>query len=106
MIFPETGTLPSTLIIYCQFTLIDGIFGVRPLKEKFIIGDKVYEISDVYGMDKIGDKTECVACLTNETNTIIKPCNHICLCSKCVEILIKSNQLCPICRSRNVSIIY
>lgn len=35
----------------------------------------------------------CKNCNKNNFNTLIKPCNHVCLCSECVEFLLK----CPLC---------
>ncbi len=35
----------------------------------------------------------CMNCAKNNFDTIINPCNHVCICSACVENLIK----CPLC---------
>lgn len=42
---------------------------------------------------------KCSICLTNDANTIIVPCRHMCLCEECGKTLIQSNtEVCPICR--------
>lgn len=40
----------------------------------------------------------CAICLTNEINTIILPCYHMCICSLCCEDLKTKSKKCPICR--------
>ncbi len=47
--------------------------------------------------NKIPQKIEnilCKNCNKNNFDTVLKPCNHVCLCSECVEFIIK----CPVCR--------
>lgn len=73
---------------------------MKPLKQKSIIGSGVYETAEVYGMEKIEESADCVICLSNNRNTIIMPCRHICLCGECAEVLRKNKSDCPICRTR------
>ena len=40
--------------------------------------------------------TECVACMEFAKTTVLMPCRHLCLCSKCGEQVTK----CPICRTQ------
>merc|ERR1719498_1644971 len=41
----------------------------------------------------------CVICLTNEKNTVVIPCRHLCLCKECAEELRnRAGQKCPVCR--------
>ncbi|TNJ28254.1 Ankyrin repeat protein 2 [Giardia muris] len=39
----------------------------------------------------------CVICLTNPKDTLLQPCNHICVCSTCAEQT--RNGRCPLCRT-------
>ena len=39
------------------------------------------------------ENLHCLNCNENSFDTILKPCNHVCLCSECVGNLIK----CPLC---------
>ena len=41
---------------------------------------------------------ECVICLTNDKNTLAKPCKHVSTCRDCAEAIIQTNRKCPICR--------
>ena len=72
------------------------------MKQKVIIGESVYETSEVYGMEKIDENSDCVICLSDPVNTIVKPCNHACICEQCANELLKSKTPCPICRGGNI----
>ncbi len=45
---------------------------------------------------------ECVACLSDEKDTIILPCRHMCLCSDCAENLRGRASKCPMCRQSKI----
>ena len=49
---------------------------------------------------------ECVICLDQPADHIIKPCGHLCLCKNCKNRIIDSNVSisCPICREKIVKI--
>lgn len=64
--------------------------------------------------DEMG--THCLICLTNPSNIVLIPCNHLCICSECF-LKYKENQdarrsvKCPMCRlevdlERQILIIY
>ncbi|MCB0368102.1 MAG: RING-HC finger protein [Bdellovibrionales bacterium] len=38
-------------------------------------------------------------CFSEEVNTLIEPCNHLCLCFDCCKHVMNSTNTCPICRS-------
>lgn len=44
--------------------------------------------------------SECVICLTERSDTAIRPCNHLCLCSDCAKHLFTRSRRCPICREQ------
>lgn len=44
---------------------------------------------------------QCVICLANTKNSLIQPCNHLCICAKCSTEL----QLCPLCNTTITNII-
>ena len=37
----------------------------------------------------------CIICIDSESTIMIKPCNHVCACSRCSK---KIKKKCPICR--------
>jgi len=41
----------------------------------------------------------CKICFERPVDTVLFPCSHICLCSKCTVAVVKKNKKCPICRS-------
>ena len=56
----------------------------------------------VEGDQAFGDddaEKECLVCLTEEKNTVIMPCGHMCVCLECGNGLVKAKHTCPICRS-------
>ena len=42
---------------------------------------------------------ECVICMTEQRDTTIMPCRHMCLCADCAEDLRMRSNKCPICRT-------
>jgi hypothetical protein len=56
----------------------------------------VTQLQNIYKGD---EANECLICLTNTSNTLIEPCNHLCLCSDCLQSVRKSTNKCPICRT-------
>lgn len=69
-----------------------------------VINGQWNSVMDVYGISKSilkpqADNEElCLICYTNGIDTITKPCNHMCLCHDCAEIMKKKTELCPLCR--------
>lgn len=41
---------------------------------------------------------ECVICMSEERDTMLLPCRHLCLCSSCAQSLRYQANSCPICR--------
>ncbi|TNJ28355.1 Ankyrin repeat protein 2 [Giardia muris] len=41
--------------------------------------------------------SSCIVCLMNPKDTLLQPCNHLCVCSTCAEQIM--NQTCPLCRT-------
>jgi hypothetical protein len=44
------------------------------------------------------DDKLCVICLTNEKDTAVIPCRHLCLCKECAGTLMQHTPKCPVCR--------
>jgi hypothetical protein len=50
-------------------------------------------------MKQDAEEKECTVCLSTDSNAIIMPCGHMCVCLDCGKQLQKSSQnLCPVCR--------
>ncbi|KAK8795739.1 hypothetical protein WA158_000395 [Blastocystis sp. Blastoise] len=63
-------------------------------------------ISEIYGLKDLNSESECVVCLTNEKDTCILPCRHVCLCHSCANTLRLQSEKCPICRTYISELIY
>ncbi len=46
--------------------------------EKLEIEGMAYELENIYGGGEGGQ--ECIICMCEPSDTIVKPCNHVCLC--------------------------
>lgn len=57
----------------------------------------VEDEKDIRKLDKIYDIPDCCVCLGGQSEMVMVPCGHLCLCSSCSEAY-KDNK-CPICRS-------
>ena len=71
------------------------------LNKGVIINKKYIMVKHVYGLnnsDKDSIDSKCIVCFDNDKNTIINPCNHMCLCEECSKDYIKNSTICPICR--------
>lgn len=44
------------------------------------------------------DDNTCVICLTEDRDTAVMPCRHLCLCKGCADELRKHTPKCPVCR--------
>ena len=117
----------------------------RPLKQKIQVGKLAYEMQEIYGIeggakptaqpaasdadaDPVDDADailengrECVVCMTEERDTAVLPCRHMCaspraaprrararaqrlrtrrcMCSECAKVLRLQSNRCPICRT-------
>ena len=52
------------------------------------------------------ESKECVICMTNERNTCVLPCRHICCCAECANTLRLQTDRCPVCREPITELVY
>ncbi|KAG5510345.1 hypothetical protein JKF63_07674 [Porcisia hertigi] len=72
------------------------------------VGSEVYNLEDVFADSFEEDVRNpalaeenaglCVVCLTNQKDTTILPCRHLCLCNDCAAHLCLRSNRCPLCR--------
>eukprot|EP00937_MAST-01D_sp_MAST-1D-sp2_P000911 g911.t1 len=94
---------------HCRLRLQPGSGGCRAsctvVKQEVRIQGESFPLQDIYGIadgaaGAKGDAggPECVICMTEQRNTAVLPCRHMCLCSTCAaDLRVRSNK-CPICR--------
>lgn len=41
---------------------------------------------------------DCIICFSNESSILLRPCNHCGICRPCIELHLKKNRQCPICK--------
>jgi len=78
-----------------------------------IINGLPFEIKSIYGLSSKKDEAapeikgqaedaaskECTICMSADSNGIIMPCGHMCVCMPCGASLTKSeHNICPVCR--------
>ncbi|KAJ3688060.1 hypothetical protein LUZ61_017224 [Rhynchospora tenuis] len=86
-----------------------GAFVVKVVKQILWIDEVKYELQEIFGLvnspepevkniedDDLGK--DCVICLSEERDTAVLPCRHMCLCSECAKALRLQSNKCPICR--------
>ena len=83
---------------------------VRLIQQKIVTNQGVYTIEEAYGLnsnrnDNEDGTRECVICLTEDKNTLCKPCKHVSTCHACAQVIMASNKQCPICRQQVIEII-
>jgi hypothetical protein len=100
----------------------EGHYMCKVLKQKIWVEGVSYELQEIYGMEHAGasdgrPKTEsekqeeneerlCVICLSNDRDTTVLPCRHMCMCHDCAQELRKQSSKCPICRNHVESLLH
>lgn len=79
------------------------------LRQKAVINGAEYNMEEVYGLNSVSKEHDnndidgaCVICLSDPRNTVVLPCQHLCLCEDCAGQLQAAKKdkgdMCPICR--------
>ncbi|KAL0481921.1 E3 ubiquitin-protein ligase [Acrasis kona] len=111
-------------ITYAQFVQSGAVYGIKFIKQKIIINGQTFELADIYGFDQQEDHhdpsekpkspadmvmniedvdpddSKCVICITDQADTAVLPCRHMCMCHGCAKILRLQTNKCPICRTQ------
>lgn len=56
---------------------------------------QIVNVLDTINVYKV---SECIICMTNNTNITITPCGHHCMCAECYEQMRHRTNMCPLCR--------
>lgn len=78
--------------------------------QKCLIQNRGFYITEMYGLGDMsradGESNECVICMSNERNTCVLPCRHICCCAECANTLRLQMDRCPVCRELMSELVY
>jgi len=97
---PITSQITFATLLLCA----DSSYAIKVVKQKFPRLGNMYNLHDIFGLDYTGEREnegsrECVVCLSEPRTTTILPCNHLCLCAACAELMRTQTNKCPICRA-------
>ena len=68
-------------------------------KKMIQLGQSVNDTTMIEQVIKSDERIQCCFCLENKSESVFIPCGHRCVCFKCGEIIMKSqNKRCPICQ--------
>eukprot|EP01122_Echinamoeba_exundans_P013401 TRINITY_DN5849_c0_g1_i1.p1 TRINITY_DN5849_c0_g1~~TRINITY_DN5849_c0_g1_i1.p1 ORF type:complete len:538 (-),score=135.53 TRINITY_DN5849_c0_g1_i1:96-1709(-) len=103
-VMPGFTVTPATrrvqgLATYATLIKTSESYEIKTLRQKLFFDGVPYVVHDIYGLDSDqGVQQECVICLTENRDTVVLPCRHMCLCHQCAEIMKADTLKCPICR--------
>lgn len=99
-----------TLQVYCAIRVIAGVPKLKVITQKCIIQDRGYYMCELYGLGDMskeeGEGRECVICMTNDRDTCVMPCRHVCCCAECANTLRLQSDRCPVCREAITELVY
>jgi hypothetical protein len=89
---------------------------VMIVKQGIEISGTFHILQEIYGLSsttadgddsgkKLEAENECIVCLTEQKDTSLMPCRHLCVCQGCGGDLVKRKMKCPICRQQVVSLL-
>lgn len=96
----------SCQITYGKFNCETGDYSFQCLKQKFLFNNKMFDLGEIFGIEGgtaniVNDTNKlCVICFTNDKDTVVLPCRHMCLCMECSQIVRRQSNNCPICRTK------
>ncbi|KAJ1728676.1 hypothetical protein LPJ72_005358 [Coemansia sp. Benny D160-2] len=119
---PKTGiaqqnsTPPASQISFINFHK-EGTSHLVPrcAKQKLCIDGVLYVQHEIFGLNELFDvqarvdtaeSTQCAICLSDERDTVILPCRHLCMCRECANTYRQQSNKCPICRTVVESILH
>jgi hypothetical protein len=93
---------------YVKFRLSGTQWQAEVIKQKLTYGSDVFNLNEIFGHIGNQEETaECVVCLTNLKETVVVPCDHMCLCNECANIMRSHyDSRCPMCRTSVQSLMH
>jgi hypothetical protein len=93
----------NIISVYIYTLNVKLMFTPHLIRKGVVIDGKYIALKSIYGIVNMkGDNNaeKCIICFDNNVNTVIKPCNHMCLCKECSIDFKNNSAICPICREK------
>ncbi|KAI8323467.1 hypothetical protein GQ54DRAFT_338704 [Martensiomyces pterosporus] len=79
----------------------------RCVKQKYCLNGALYLQHEIFGLNEAleqhtalgNDPHQCAICLSDERDTVLLPCRHLCMCRECANTYRQQSNKCPICRT-------
>ncbi len=86
------------------------------VEQRLINGGDILVLQQIFGLTDVNSKDPseqlsedeklCVICISEEKNTVVMPCGHLCVCKACaIEIAKSRGPDCPVCRKKVLSFV-
>ncbi|KAJ1731625.1 hypothetical protein LPJ61_002447 [Coemansia biformis] len=111
---PGQPGVPADALPMRQISFIDFIregaahIAPRCTKQKLCVGGMLYQQHGVFGLSEAldsrtssakDDPSQCAICLSDDRDTVMLPCRHLCMCRECANTYRQQSNKCPICRT-------
>ncbi|KAJ1878714.1 hypothetical protein H4R99_002136 [Coemansia sp. RSA 1722] len=80
----------------------------RCVKQKVCIDGALFVQHEIFGLKEAmhsraharnDDQLQCAICLSDDRDTVLLPCRHMCMCRECANTYRQQSNKCPICRT-------
>lgn len=109
-VLSQEPTVVHSLLVYCTMRLVEGVPKMMVVAQKCLIQNNGFYITEMYGLGDLSrsesESKECVICMTNDRDTCVLPCRHICCCAECANTLRLQTDRCPVCRELMTELVY
>ena len=116
----------QNLITYWVFKIdkSKNCLEIKPFRQVLVAFDMAFNLQQIFGIDDakednkegdfagygddgdVDDSQKCVVCITDEKNTVVMPCGHLCVCKDCATTISQQRSPdCPIWRSKVTSFV-
>ncbi|KAJ2718660.1 hypothetical protein GGI07_005651 [Coemansia sp. Benny D115] len=105
----SSTTCPQSQISFIDFYRDGGVLLTpRCVKQKLCLDGMLYVQHEIFGLReaveshlnlRTEDSPQCAICLSDDRDTVLLPCRHMCMCRECANTYRQQSNKCPICRT-------
>ncbi|KAJ1900812.1 hypothetical protein LPJ66_001235 [Kickxella alabastrina] len=106
---PTQSIAPASQISFIEFYNEGGMMVIpRCIKQKVCVGGMLYLQHEIFGLRETmashaslrnDESPQCAICLSDDRDTVLLPCRHMCMCRECANTYRQQSNKCPICRT-------